>query len=151
MIKKVHTFFIFLVLSSMWILPGCGKKGCADSDAINFSTSAKKDDGTCRYEGAKVFWVSKSTAQQMISDSIESIVVYIDGDVEGRITLLDQRYTAAPDCDAAQAVTVKKDLFSLKNTAFTYEVFDNKNVKRWSSSFIINANTCEDVELLYFP
>ncbi len=27
----------------------CKKKGCTDSNAVNYSTEAKKDDGTCKY------------------------------------------------------------------------------------------------------
>ncbi|NOQ72403.1 MAG: hypothetical protein GQ574_10405 [Crocinitomix sp.] len=32
------------------ILPACKKKGCTDPDATNYSSEAKKDDGSCEYD-----------------------------------------------------------------------------------------------------
>lgn len=37
---------IFLVLA----FGSCKKEGCTEADAINYSTDAKKDDGSCQYE-----------------------------------------------------------------------------------------------------
>ncbi len=132
-------------------MSGCGKKGCTDRDASNYSASAKRDNETCRYEGSVVFWVSQSSAQQMLNDNIQSLVVYLDGDVVGTISNTGQTFTAAPACGEANAITVTQDLFSAKTKALTYRVLDDQSVKRWAGVVTLNGNQCEQFELVYYP
>lgn len=40
---------IFIILALSTTLFGCKKKGCTDANAINFDSSAEKDDGSCEY------------------------------------------------------------------------------------------------------
>ncbi len=44
---KNKTIFLFLGIALVNI--GCSKKGCIDTDALNYTADAKKDDGTCIY------------------------------------------------------------------------------------------------------
>lgn len=150
--KKIGPALLpIIIICFSLLVSSCGKKGCTDEDATTYSKSAKRDDGTCRYEGSNVFWISKSSAQQMLDSGIQSLTVYVDGDIEGQITLAGQNYSEAPSCGAAMAVTVKKDLFSVKNRAFAYRVLDDQSVKHFAGTFNMNGNTCENFEFVYFP
>ena len=41
----------YLFIASIFVMASmsCKKKGCMDSDASNYNSEAKKDDGTCVY------------------------------------------------------------------------------------------------------
>jgi hypothetical protein len=41
---------LFLALVATLTLPACKKKGCMDTQATNYSSKAKKDDGSCTYK-----------------------------------------------------------------------------------------------------
>lgn len=150
MLKSSNVIIMALALVGCSLL-GCGKKGCTDSDSISYNQDAKKDNGTCRFEGSLVFWMKDSTAQEMLDDGITSLVLYINDDVVGTFDLNNQSYTKAPDCGASQALTITEDLFDVKIGTVSYEVFDNSNNKRWQGAASLTANTCENFELVYFP
>lgn len=46
--KKI--FLPVLILSSTVFISSCTKQGCTDSMANNYSSSAKKDDGSCKFD-----------------------------------------------------------------------------------------------------
>lgn len=46
--------FIAFVAIAALSLTGCRKEGCTDENASNFNPDAKKDDGSCLYEGSTV-------------------------------------------------------------------------------------------------
>jgi hypothetical protein len=150
MIKRNVTAIALLIIGMALINASCAKKGCTDANATNYSEDAKKDDESCRYEGSTVIWIHDSSAQKMIADSIQSLVVYVDGNVEGSLSV-SQFFSSPPACNQAGALTVTRDLFSSKTRAISYRVLDNNSVKRWAGVLTFNGNTCEQVELVYFP
>ncbi len=147
----INAPLLLLVVGLTLIVTSCAKKGCIDEDATTYSSSAKKDDGTCRYEGSKVFWISDSSAQQMLNDGIQSLTLYIEDDIEAQIQLTSQTFTVSPDCGDANATTVVRNLLSARTRAFSYRVLDDQSVKRWAGAFTMNGNQCEPFELVYFP
>ncbi len=149
--KLVRTLFILLAACITLFVSSCRKKGCTDADASNYSTSAKKDDGTCRYEGSNVFWVSDTSAQRMLSDTIQSLTIYFDGDIVGTIDNTGQNFSVAPSCGESNAVTVKRDLFSAPTKAFSFRVLGDRSIKRFAGVVTMNGNTCENFELVYYP
>jgi hypothetical protein len=151
MALRVNTFSVLFIALCCLLFTNCGKKGCTDSNAATYNSKAKKDDGTCRYMGSLVFWISDSSAQEMVDDGVQGLTVYINGDIEGQISLTGQNFTEAPECGATNALTVERDLLSARTKAFSYRILDDQSVKRWAGAMTMNGNTCEKFELVYFP
>jgi len=144
-------FVLLLVIPFLFFVSSCAKKGCTNNKAINYTASAKKDDETCRYQGSAMFWIGQASAQQMLNDGINTLFVYLDGNVIGQISLSGQTFTASPACGATGAVTTLQDLFGAQFKAFSYRVVDDKSVKRWSSVVTVYGDSCTAEELVYFP
>jgi len=47
---KNKNLLLVAILTLGVVVTSCKKKGCTDENAINYSTEAKKDDGSCSYE-----------------------------------------------------------------------------------------------------
>lgn len=91
-LKKISIAFI--VITNCSLLLSCRKQGCTDENAFNYSTEAKKDDGSCTYPTSVTittarltyfpnvdsfgdFWDNTSTADPYIlieDDSLELIL-----------------------------------------------------------------------------
>ena len=41
--------FLFVLLAFSLVFAGCKKKGCMDSNALNYDSKAKQDDGSCEF------------------------------------------------------------------------------------------------------
>ena len=41
--------FLLAALAVAFVFTGCKREGCTQSNALNFDSKAKKDDGTCTY------------------------------------------------------------------------------------------------------
>ncbi len=149
MINSKFTTIVLFFLTTFFLLTGCVKEGCTDENATNKSTTAKKDDGTCRYEGSVVLWIHDSSAQKMMRDTIQNLIIYVDGDVVGSLSV-GQNFMTAPDCGAANTITLTRDLFSAKTRAFSYRILDDRSIKRFAGVLTFNGNTCEKNELVYF-
>ena len=73
---------VALVLSLAVAIPmsGCKKKGCTESNALNYDSDAKKDDGECEFSTV-VFKVSSDA----VALGSGSTIVKIDGNTIGTI------------------------------------------------------------------
>jgi hypothetical protein len=48
--RKIKFLLKMIIIGSMVMLTSCKKEGCMDPNALNYSSSAQKDDGSCYYE-----------------------------------------------------------------------------------------------------
>src|SRR5690554_6419756 len=48
--RKIKVAALLLMASLTVVTTSCKKEGCTDPNAINYSDSAKKDDGSCKYD-----------------------------------------------------------------------------------------------------
>ncbi len=144
--KKLSQLLILsMVVGGIW---SCKKEGCIDQDATNFNADAKKDDGTCTYEGKAVFWYNQAVADSLLSYGTSSLSYYVDGQVVGS-SAANVYWTAAPDCGADASVTVTKSLGSVKTQSYSYKVVDETGFEWWSGNLNFNANTCQSIELVW--
>lgn len=135
------------LLASMTTL-SCKKQGCTDVDATNYDLKAKKDDGTCSFQGENVIWYGQSTADSLVNDGAVTLTYYVDGNVVGS-SAANVYWTGAPDCGQNGSITITKDLGSVKTQSFTYRVVDQTGFEYWSGILNFKANTCTSLELTW--
>lgn len=135
-----------LIISLSILNSGCLKPGCTDGDATNFNSKAKKDDGTCHYEGKVVFWNNLYTSTSLLNDGAVSLTYYVDGQVVGS-SAASVYWTGTPDC--GQSVSITKDLGSVKNKSYSYSVKDQTGFEYWYGVLNFTANTCSGQELAW--
>lgn len=140
--------FSAILMMALLAFASCKKEGCTDGNATNFDEDAKKDDGTCTYEGQAVLWYGQETSEAMVSDWISSLTFYVDGKVVGS-SASNVYFTGAPDCGAEASVTVTKDLGLTKGKSYEYSVIDDWGDMIWSGILNFEANTCMKLELTY--
>ena len=143
--KNVNFILGFALLSMVAI--SCKKEeGCTDKSASNFSETAEKDDGSCKYKGSVVFWYDALTALLMSAEGIESLTFYVDGAIVGS-TAASVYWDSAPSCGANGTITVEKDLGASKSKSFTYSIVDNFDDEIWGGTSSFEANTCKKLVL----
>ncbi len=139
---------LFLVLLAVLSLPGCKKPGCTDPDAVNYNDKAKKDDGTCTYEGSMNFWYGSATATELVNDGAVTLTYYVDGISIGS-SAASISWPSAPSCDQTPPVNVVKDLGGQSTQAYSYSVQDQTGWEYWAGTVNFNANECLNLELTW--
>ena len=140
---------LLLVLAvGMLAITSCKKEGCIEADAVNYDTEAKKDNGTCTYEGNVVIWYGESTATNLVNDGATSLTYTVDGSIVGS-SAANVFFTAEPDCGANGSITITKDLGVAKNKSYDYSVEDQTGHVYWSGTANFTANTCLALELTF--
>ena len=140
---------LFLGLGfALTTVTSCKKEGCIDPDGKNFNADAKKDDGTCQYEGSALFWYDQTTSADLQFDEAITLTYYVDGQVVGS-SATSVFWTSSPVCGQNGSITVTKDLGGVKNKSYTYSVKDQTGFEYWSGILNFTANGCEAVQLTW--
>ncbi len=144
--KRVNQLLLGLIILGAATMSSCKKKGCTDLDSTNYNSKAKKDDGTCQYEGATVFWYGQATADSLIVDGATNLTFYVDGQVVGS-TATTVYWTGPPNCGDNASITVTKNLAGVKTQSYSYSIKDQTGFEYWRGTINFNANTCVDTKL----
>ena len=130
-------------------ITSCKKEGCIDTNAENYNSEAKKDDGTCSYEGSIVFWIH---ADSYISVPNQSVEIFIEGNSIGNMNT-SSNYTTRPNCGQG-GVTFYSDLKNEKSKIYNYEIkYSAQAQSGWTDyvyktgSIKVNGGLCEYVEI----
>ena len=142
----MKTPLILLVACFALTFTSCKKEGCTDLDALNYSSSADTDNGTCSFEGDVVIWFGESTSNFLVGDDAQVLTYYVDGQVVGSEST-SIYWTGAPDCGQNSSITVTKSLGNAKNMSYTYSVIDQTGFEYYSGVLNFTANTCLALEL----
>ena len=145
--RNQKVFLISMVLSVLGF-GSCQKQGCTDIDAVNYNVDAKKDDGTCTYEGSAIFWYGEATSDALIIADAVSLTYYVDGQIVGSSAANVYWNGTAPECGTTGLVTVTKDLGHVKTQAYNYQIKDQDNWTFWEGTLNFNANECKTIELV---
>jgi hypothetical protein len=144
--KSLQKLTVLALTGAVVALSGCKQEGCTNPDAVNYSSDADTDDGSCTYEGEVVFWYGAAASQMVIDYYGKSLEFYVDGQLVGS-TAAAVYWNGAPDCGQNGSITVTKDLGSVPTRAATYEVYDEDGYMWWSGIVNFDANTCTSFEL----
>jgi hypothetical protein len=130
-----------LVTICFFTLNACKKKGCTNSSAENYSTEAKKDDGSCTFKGNAVIWFNTAKVIEFSATGTTNLYFYLDGTQIGTLTLLDFINTP-PDCGGAHAVSVERDLGSESTKGFSLVVKGDQGTTLDTYTLNISGNKC---------
>ena len=124
----------------------CAKPGCTDPTAQNYSTEAKKDDGSCTYSEKVIFWQDQATSEIVQNAGITGLYVYIDGQLAGS-TLASNYWTGAPSCEQSGNISAEIDMGMLTSKLITYEVKDNNGNSLVTDTYLVTAGNCHVIQL----
>ncbi len=119
-----------------------------DPDSKTYNPDAKKDDGSCLYEGQNVIWYGQATSEGLINDDAITLTYYVDGEIVGS-SATSVYWKGAPTCGQNASITITKQLGGVKSKAYTYSVKDQTGFVYWSGVLNFTANTCEKIELTW--
>lgn len=132
--------FLFLGVSLL-SFTSCKKEGCIDADAVNYSAEAKKDNGTCTFEGKIVPWYNQADAQFLIDDGATTIFYYLNGKLVGSQAAAVY-FNGPPDCGQNGAVTITQDLGKNKTGSYNLVIKDQTGWVYGDYNVSFTANTC---------
>jgi hypothetical protein len=155
---KYLSFFSIALLFMGLAFTSCQNQtvdGCTDPSALNYDPDATQDDGSCQYasnpnnEAGIIFWFTETTVNKYIDyDSITSLKFIVDGVVEGTHSMYVWD-AAAPACDAANHVTVKRTVPQGTVQFFPYVMEDQEGDTIITGSFQFLGGSCYAVEINY--
>lgn len=144
--RRANKLMLGILIFGVTAMTSCKKEGCTDPDSTTYNSDAKKDDGTCQYEGETVFWYGETASNGLVADGASNLTFYIDGEIAGS-TATSVFWTGAPDCGNNASITITKDLSGVKTQSYSYSVRDQTGFEYWSGTLNFNANTCFAAEL----
>ena len=146
--KSFKILTIGLLVVGATFFTSCKQEGCTDPDSKNFNADAKKDDGTCQYEGSALLWYGQTASTELQNDGAITLTYYVDGQVVGS-SATSVFWTSSPECGQNGSITVTKDLGGVKNKSYTYSVKDQTGFEYWTGILNFTANSCEAVQLTW--
>ena len=147
--KNLRFLTIAFVFASLSFLSSCKKEGCTNKNAINYNADAKRNDGSCKYEGTVQFWYGHATADALIANGSTSLTYYIDGSIIGS-SAAKVYFTGVPSCTQSSVVRQTKELGSSTFKTSTYSVKDDFGDEIWTGTVMFDATTtCKSYELIW--
>jgi hypothetical protein len=149
--RKFTSICAGVLLIVSLVFTSCSKEGCTDSNATNYCSDCKKDDGSCTYKATIQFWYNQTTANNLINDTppSTSLTYYVDGTIIGS-SAASVYYTGDPNCTQNGVIRITKDLGKAKTKSATYKVVDNLGITIWEGNITFDASkSCTSVQLTY--
>jgi hypothetical protein len=150
--KRFISLFISIVLiAGASFTNSCKKdkvRGCTDKDSQNYDPAAEKDDGSCEFVGAVVFWYDKAASDGLLADGATALTFYLNGEVIGS-SATSVYWTASPTCSQNGSITAEEELGNVKTHSYTLSVKDQTAFEYWNAVVNIEANTCTQFQLLW--
>jgi hypothetical protein len=133
-----YTFFIILFFA---LFSSCKEQGCTNERALNYSSGAEKDDGTCNYSTV-VFWARKQ--QHPVGNSfsgVSSITLHVDDVNVGSITNIYNPFHPVPTCGSNGCVT-----FNMVNNSLIgwYALITLQNGTAIEKSGVVHASADQE-------
>lgn len=150
---KIILLAVFAIIFTLLIISACKKdkvKGCMDSVATNYNSSATEDDGSCKYEGSIVFWNNVALEDTLTAHGADTLLYYINNVKVGISVVASSGRASAPACSQSGVFTLTEQLGSVKSQSYTLNVNDQTRHFQWSTTVKITASpSCTPFQLLY--
>lgn len=130
-----------LFMSSVLALTffSCAKPGCTDPSATNYSSAAKKNDGSCTYQTKLIFWQDLSAAQSWAPLGVTSLKYYVNGNYIGS-SIATEYYPSLPSCSANGQASYTIDLGQNTTGSVNVKITDQTG-QSWYDEYITVDNS----------
>jgi hypothetical protein len=122
-------------------LAGCGKKGCIDPVASNYSDAARKDDGSCTYNGKLIFWQDVDAASSWSPFGVTSLKFYVNGQYIGSC-LANDYMIGLPSCSQNGQSATTLNLGKNKSSVVQVRVTDQTDYVWYDETITVSAGDC---------
>lgn len=138
--------FLILGIAALIAFSSCHRKGCTDLDASNYSSKAKKSDGSCHYFGDGIIWFNQTKWQQFNDESMSTVHYFLDGAEIGFKEIIS--YTSTPpSCGSPNGLNITMDLGKSKSKTYTLTVKKANGTVLSTHALTIIANDCSPFQL----
>lgn len=137
----IYTFRLSLLLLSFLIVLNfsCKRRGCMDSEAMNYEPRAKRNDGSCLSYGYVQFFVDSSCKYYVKNQVLlDSTTLVLDGDTLGH--LFELYKGSSPEC-------VKHNPLVGKRYPGFYDYVVSDECNTWTGNVEITSEGCLSVFL----
>ena len=146
--KASFLLLSFLISVATALTTSCIKEGCPDREAMNYDVDAKRDDGSCIYQGDVVIWCDELAAAGLVHDGATIMTYYVDGKRIGSAEA-NIYWTGAPECGQPGSMGVTEEWENSRTHTYSYSVVDQTGWEYWGGSRMLMANTCTKIHLTW--
>lgn len=139
---------LYALLLTMSIMSCQNDEGCTNILALNYSSEAEQDDGSCVFEAYMIFGMLDQTADQLNTMGIYSVSYYLDGVLVGTKSTSQSWYiTDDTDCMDPNELTKVIDLGGSPSTTVYYEAKDSNGNLLDDNTITLDGGDCRTIYL----
>ncbi len=141
--------FLFLFLVLIFVagsISSCKRLGCQDTNSIKYDPDARKDDGSCVYEGTLIVWLSQFQSNIYVTAGITDLHFIINNELIGTLDVTDYS-TTIPDCEAPSGFVKTMQIGKVASKNYTLIVRDDQDNFIVQKTFVIDGNGCKVVQI----
>lgn len=137
-----RTLLFILALCFVGSLSSCKRLGCKEVNSINYDADAKKDDGSCVYEGTLILWLSQFQSNLYTTAGVTDLHFIVNNELIGIMPVTNFSSTI-PTCDVPGGFVKTMQLGKVASKNFTVIVRDDQDNFLTQKSFVITGNACK--------
>jgi hypothetical protein len=141
--KALKFLSLIILFASIFAFSSCKKEGCTDASAQNYSSTAKKDDGSCNYSEKLIFWQDATAATSWIDLGVNNLKFYVNGQYVGSCLASDYMVAGvAPSCSSNGQSSYTIDFGKNKTASIQVKITDETDFVWWEETVLVTAGTC---------
>ncbi len=113
--------YIFIGVALSFSVGSCKKLGCRDINSLTFDEAAKKDDGSCVYEGMLTIWFDQTNSADYLTLGVTELRFYLNNTYIGS-SLPTDFSSSVPTCGASNVFSSKVTLGKVEKRDYTLTV-----------------------------
>lgn len=146
--KSTLILLAFSLSIASLITTSCIHEGCPDPEAMNYDVDAKRDDGSCIYQGDVVIWCDELAAAGLVRSGATVLTYFVDGKRIGSAEA-NIYWTGPPNCGQSGSMGVTQEWENSRIHTYSYSVVDQTGWEYWGGSRMLSANACTKIHLTW--